>query len=92
MKRFEHPSGRVLERHFWFFGWWGRFFAPTDIADGWSWGRVAPAWYWWLRKQWLFSDIIWRIDHSGGRISWGTAQEVCRILYADSLTWRRLTK
>lgn len=34
-----------------------------------------------LRRWQLFLSIVWRIDPSGCRMSWGKAKEVSRIIW-----------
>lgn len=78
----KHKSGRILKLDFWLFGWWGKLFAPADIG-GWTWIKIRPRWFWYLRKIQLWSEIVWRRFDSGcsKKMDSKTAWEVAGIVY-----------
>lgn len=67
MRYAEHESGRRLRLRFWFFGWWGDLFAPTDVGDCWAYAKVRPRWYWWWRRVRLF---LLTVGNLGLRTAW----------------------
>ncbi len=80
--KLEYESGRKINV-FWFFGWWGTIFVQCD-GEGWAYGKVAPKWYWGLRRIKSFLGIVWRVwdkneDGSNYRISISTAWDVSRV-------------
>ena len=62
--------------------YWGHAMAQTDVGGLWAVAKIRPRWYWWLKRLWLFSRIVWRMPDSDPRctrIDWRTAWEVARV-------------
>ena len=61
---------------------WGHVLAPTNLHDPetgnplYVWAKIRPAWYWTLRRWWLFASIVWREWEPGYRLSIKTAWSV----------------
>ena len=77
---------------FWFCGYWGCAFVETDIPNTyeggycWTWAKIRPRWYWWIRRMQMFLEIVWR-PFETSRIDWRTAWDVSKV--ARGLSFRR---
>ena len=89
MNETRHSSGRILKLRYWFFGWWGEAFLPTDVADSWVWLKLRPRWYQWLRHIRLFLGIVWR-HYETERIGWSLAWQIAFCTFEDHSSNRLL--
>ena len=85
MREIDVGSGRKVRLRFWFLGWWGNAFLPTDLGlDTWCWAKIRPRWFWWLRHVKLFALILWR-RYETTRLDWRTAWDISGP--ASGLSW-----